>query len=86
MLVTTLALALMVSLIWISVANPQTAPLHLLGAGATEAPAGIRRIMAALLVVACVLGAAGGIVLLALDLRAGTRRPAEASNGPSRPD
>ena|SRR6185312_1134261 len=79
MLVTTLALAVVVSLIWISVANPRAEPMRLLGEGAIGASAGIRRITAALLVLACALAGVTGIILLAIDFRAGARWPAGAA-------
>jgi hypothetical protein len=71
LLVTTLALAIVVGLIWSSVAHPQADSVRLVDAQMIGGPAGIRRMTAWLLAAACGLVAVTGILLLAMDLRAG---------------
>lgn len=70
LLVTALALAVVICLVWIGVAHPQPDGVPLSGVIQLDGPAAIRRAMAALLLVTCGFIAIAGIVLLAIDIRA----------------
>jgi hypothetical protein len=69
--VATLALAVVVGLIWASVAHPQADSVRLFGEPVIGGPAGIRRVTAWLLIAACSLVFVTGIALLAVDVQAG---------------
>lgn len=78
LLVTALALALAIVLIWTGVAHPQADAVRLYGGPMIGGPAALRRVTAWLLIATCSLVFVTGVVLLPMGVRAGGGRPSAA--------